>query len=67
MKILVTGSSGHLGEALVRTLESSSHDVVGVDIVDADFTNNAGSIIDHSHVQRCMKGVNAVFPYSDAA
>jgi UDP-glucose 4-epimerase len=30
MKILVTGSSGHLGEALVRTLKSANHDVVGV-------------------------------------
>ena len=61
MKVLVTGSSGHLGEALVRTLQSSSHEVVGVDIVDSDFTNYAGSIIDRSHVQRCMKGVEVVF------
>lgn len=61
MKVLVTGSSGHLGEALVRTLQNIGHEVVGVDIVDSDFTNNAGSIIDRSHVQRCMKGVEAVF------
>ena len=33
MKVLVTGSAGHLGEALVRTLQDASHEVVGLDIV----------------------------------
>jgi dTDP-4-dehydrorhamnose reductase len=28
MKILVTGSSGHLGEALVRTLQNTNHEVI---------------------------------------
>ena len=32
MKTLVTGSSGHLGEALVRTLRDSEHEVVGLDL-----------------------------------
>jgi nucleoside-diphosphate-sugar epimerase len=36
MRILVTGSSGHLGEALVRTLSDSGHEVTGLDILDAD-------------------------------
>ena len=31
MKIIVTGSRGHLGEALVRTLQGTTHEVVGVD------------------------------------
>jgi nucleoside-diphosphate-sugar epimerase len=60
MKVLVTGSSGHLGEALVRTLKTMSREVVGVDIVPSDFTSNAGSIVDRAHVKRCMKGVDAV-------
>lgn len=30
MKILVTGGSRHLGEALMRTLPSRGHDVVGL-------------------------------------
>ncbi|NJM73087.1 MAG: NAD(P)-dependent oxidoreductase [Scytonema sp. RU_4_4] len=60
MKILVTGSSGHLGEALVRTLKTTNHEVIGVDIVHSDFTNKVGSIVDRDHVKRCMKGVDAV-------
>jgi UDP-glucose 4-epimerase len=32
MRILVTGSSGHLGEALVRTLRDLKHEVIGLDI-----------------------------------
>ena len=30
MRILVTGSAGHLGEALVRTLQNANHEVIGV-------------------------------------
>jgi len=60
MKILVTGSAGHLGEALVRTLKNTHHEVIGVDIVHSDFTNKVGSIIDRDHVKRCMEGVDAV-------
>jgi nucleoside-diphosphate-sugar epimerase len=32
MRILVTGSAGHLGEALMRTLRETGRDVIGVDI-----------------------------------
>jgi len=32
MKILVTGSAGHLGEALIRTLRASDHIPVVADI-----------------------------------
>jgi UDP-glucose 4-epimerase len=60
MRVLVTGSAGHLGEALVRTLQNTSHEVVGLDIVASDFTSKVGSIADRSYVKRCMEGVNAV-------
>jgi UDP-glucose 4-epimerase len=60
MKVLVTGSSGHLGEALVRTLTNVNHEVVGVDIVHSDFTAKVGSIVDRDFVKRCMEGVDAV-------
>lgn len=60
MKILVTGSSGHLGEALVRTLQADGHKVIGVDIVPSPFTNQLGSLTDRAHVRQCMAGVEAV-------
>src|SRR5262245_62410888 len=60
MKVLVTGSSGHLGEALVRTLKNTNHEVIGVDIVHSEFTNMVGSIADRDHVKRCVEGVDAV-------
>jgi UDP-glucose 4-epimerase len=60
MRILVTGSAGHLGEALVRTLQSLGSNVVGLDLVDSPFTNAVGSIADRSDVKRCMNGVEAV-------
>jgi UDP-glucose 4-epimerase len=60
MKILVTGSSGHLGEALVRMLRNQNRPVIGVDLLPSEFTNQTGSIVDRSFVKRCMKGVGAV-------
>ena len=60
MRVLVTGSAGHLGEALVRTLQKAHHEVVGLDIVASYFTSKVGSITDRSHVKRCMKSVDAV-------
>ena len=60
MRILVTGSSGHLGEALVRTLREANYEVVGLDIVPSPFTTAVGSIADRSVVNRCMRGIHAV-------
>jgi UDP-glucose 4-epimerase len=61
MRVLVTGSAGHLGEALVRTLSDLENEVIGLDILASPFTTVVGSIIDRSCVQRCMRGVQAVF------
>jgi nucleoside-diphosphate-sugar epimerase len=60
MKVLVTGSSGHLGEALMRTMANGPHEAVGVDILPSPFTNVVGSIGDRTVVHRCMQGVGAV-------
>jgi UDP-glucose 4-epimerase len=60
MRILVTGSSGHLGEALVRTLRASSHEVVGLDLTASAHTDIVGSVADASCVRRAMHGVDAV-------
>ena len=61
MRVLVTGSAGHLGEALVRTLQSLQHDAVGLDILASPFTTHIGSITDRDLVRRCLNGVQTVF------
>ncbi len=61
MKVLVTGSSGHLGEGLVRTLRDLGREVVGLDILDSPFTTHVGSVTDRSLVRRCMIGVEMAF------
>lgn len=60
MKILITGSSGHLGEALVRSLESGGHQAVGIDIKDSPFTTQVGSISEPEFAQDCMQGIDTV-------
>ena len=60
MKILITGSSGHLGEALMRTLANGPHEAVGVDVLRSPFTNIVGSIADRAVVDACMQGVDVV-------
>src|ERR1700758_3638271 len=60
MRFLVTGSAGHLGEALVRTLRDLDHDVVGVDILESPFTTLVGSIAEPSVAIECMRGVQVV-------
>lgn len=61
MKFLVTGSAGHLGEALIRTLQDLNHEVAGLDILESAFTTHVGSISDRSAVTACMSGVQVVF------
>ncbi len=60
MKILVTGSAGHLGEALMRTLRLSQHEVVGIDVLPSPHTDVVGSIVDRAFVAMQMRGVDAV-------
>jgi UDP-glucose 4-epimerase len=60
MRILVTGSAGHLGEALVRVLGAEGHDVAGLDILLSRFTSVVGSIADRACVRRCVEGADAI-------
>lgn len=60
MSILVTGSSGHLGEALVRTLRERGRDVRGLDIQPSPHTDAVGSIADPGLVRDCLEGVESV-------
>ena len=60
MRILVTGSAGHLGEALMRTLQGSEHQAFGIDVLPSPYTQRVGSIADRQFVRACMRGVQAV-------
>jgi len=60
MKVLVTGSAGHLGEALVRTLKNQNHEVVGIDLIDSDFTSTVGTITDREYVRQCVEGIDTI-------
>ena len=60
MKVVVTGSAGHLGEGLVRVLRHASHQVVSVDRVASPYTSQVGSITDRAFVRKCLKGADAV-------
>ncbi len=60
MRVLVTGSSGHLGEALVRSLRDGPHEVVGLDVSPSPFTSFQGSVADRSLVRRAVAGVDAI-------
>lgn len=60
MKILVTGSAGHLGEALMRTLRVSQHEAIGIDVLASPYTDVIGSIVDRDFVAAQMRGVDAV-------
>ncbi|WOH68375.1 NAD(P)-dependent oxidoreductase [Bradyrhizobium sp. BWA-3-5] len=60
MTILVTGSSGHLGEALMRTLQAQRREAIGIDILPGGFTHQIGSIADRAFVRRCMRHVTTV-------
>jgi UDP-glucose 4-epimerase len=60
MRVLVTGSSGHLGEALVRVLGAEGIDIIGLDVLASPHTSAVGSIADRAFVRRSMAGVDAV-------
>ncbi len=60
MRILVTGSTGHLGEALCRVLSADGADVVGLDLLPSPHTTLVGSIADRELVRRALDGVDAV-------
>ena len=56
MNILVTGSSGWLGQTLVPRLERDGHRVTGLDPEPAPTTNVVGSVVDRALVRRIVRG-----------
>ena len=59
-KVLVTGSAGHLGDALTRVLRDRGYQVTGLDVLDSPGTDVTGSIADRDLVRSCLDGVSAV-------
>ncbi len=60
MNILVTGSAGHLGEALMRSSRARGSAVRGVDILPSPFTDVVGDIANRAFVDECMQCITHV-------
>ena len=56
----MTGSSGHLGEALIRMLRAEGHEPSGLDVLASPFTSHLGSVTDREFVRECVRGADAV-------
>jgi len=61
MTVLITGSSGHLGEALMRRFRRDGRPARGIDIKPSPFTDRVGSIADRDFVLQSIAGIDAVF------
>ena len=57
---MVTGSAGHLGEALARVLRDGGYEVTGMDIRPSPYTTAVGSVADRAAVRACLAGASAV-------
>lgn len=60
MHLLVTGSSGHLGEGIMRSLTAAGHSGVGIDIKPGALTDHRISITDRAAVTHALKGCDAI-------
>jgi nucleoside-diphosphate-sugar epimerase len=56
MKVLVTGSSGFIGEALVQRLRDAGHDVVGLDKYPGRLTDHACDVLDAGRLLDLVSG-----------
>lgn len=56
----MTGSAGHLGEALVRVLTEQGREVIGLDVLDSPHTTVVGDVSDRDVVRGCVAGVSTV-------
>jgi nucleoside-diphosphate-sugar epimerase len=59
-QVLVTGSAGHLGEALMLTFRAQGQPALGLDVKASLFTDRVGSIRDRTFVRECLREVRTV-------
>src|SRR5215470_14883336 len=59
-RVLVTGSAGHLGEALMRAFHAAHRPAVGLDIKASPHTDIVGSIVDRDVVKRALADCDVV-------
>lgn len=60
MRVLITGSAGHLGEALMRRLPELGFTVRGLDAKPGAFVDVVGSVTDAATVREAVDGVDGV-------
>jgi UDP-glucose 4-epimerase len=62
MRILLTGSSGWLGQTLVPRLSGHGHQVIGLDPIPSDHTQIVGSVTDRELVHLAIRefGVDSI-------
>ncbi|MGF7079710.1 NAD-dependent epimerase/dehydratase family protein [Mucilaginibacter sp. UYCu711] len=60
MKVLVTGSGGQLGSITVKQLRSCGHEVVGLDIILSETTDQFADIRDKNRMMEVIKGFDAI-------
>jgi UDP-glucose 4-epimerase len=61
MRVLVTGVSGHLGEALARRLSERGDEVAGLDRLPSRFVTHLGDLLDEDLTARAIAGAEVVF------
>lgn len=59
-RILVTGSSGKLGKEIVRLLRTNNYDVLGIDLLKGETTDELIDIRDVKLVKEVTQGVDAI-------
>lgn len=60
MRVLVTGSSGRLGAVTVNHLRKFGHEVVGIDLIPADTTNERIDILNKDAVLVATQNIDAI-------
>ncbi len=58
-KILITGTSGHIGSALARALQRK-YQVIGIDLNPGPYTTHCLDIVDNKNVIHLARNVDAI-------